>query len=100
MNDAVKATVLTIIIVFTFSAIFGWQMWRLGKKIDRQEQDPSYSRKTLRRGGFVYAGAAALGIVFVSIGELPKESLVGLPIIMLLSWFLFHAAAKVKAPQK
>jgi len=48
----------------------------------------------------VYAGAAVLGIAFVSIGELPKESLVGLPIVMLLSWSLFRAAAKVKAAPK
>jgi len=100
VNDAVKAAALAIILVFAGSTLFGWQMWRLGKRLDRQGQEPGYSSKNLRRGGFVYAGAAVLGIAFVSIGELPKESLVGLPIVMLLRWSLFRAAAKVKAAPK
>lgn len=75
-------------------------MWRLGKRIDRQEQDSNYLRKTLRRGGFVYAGAGVFGIILVSIGELPKMSLVGLPIVMLLSWSFFYCAMKVKVEPK
>lgn len=98
--ETLKTIALIIIAVAVFSAFFGWQMWRLGKHADRVGHDPAYLRKSLRRGAYLYIGAAILGIVMVVVGDQPKESLIGLPIALLLIWFFLHSAAKVKLPPK
>jgi hypothetical protein len=99
-NESLKNTALIVVGVLAVCALFGWQMWRLGKRFDRQEKDPSFLRKSLRRGGYLYVVAALLGISLVLLGDEPKESLFGLPIALLLIWFFFHSAAKVKVPPK
>ena len=100
VSEALKTTALVVLAVGAFSALFGWQMWRFGKHAERVENDPVYLRKSLRRGAYFYIGASVLGIATVVFGKQPKESLIGLPVALLLIWFFLHSAAKVKLPPK
>jgi hypothetical protein len=100
VNEALKTIALVIVGVAPISALIGWAMWRSGQHAERVERDPVYLRKTLRRGAYLYISVAAIGTALVLVGDQPKESLFGLPIALLLIWFFFYSARKVKAPPK
>lgn len=91
--------VVTIIVgVSVTTAILGWIMWRAWKSAERAETDLRHRRRTFLRLGLIYVAAAVIGVAGVLRGTEPKESLVGLPIGVLLAWFWLRTALKVKVP--
>jgi hypothetical protein len=92
------ADVFSVIIsVLGCSALLAWGMWLLYKRFERAERDPKYVRRLLMRQVIMYGCSAVIGTVLVATGKLPKESLIGLPIVALLCWINVRAAARIKA---
>ena len=87
-----------IVSVLAATALLAWTMWRAWKSIERSEKDPAYHRRRLFRWGTIYACAALFVIVEVGTGKEPIQALSGLPIGLLLVWWYFRAAARVKIP--
>jgi len=77
---------LVISSVLGCSALLAWGMWRLYKTLERAERDPKYVRRLFMRSGIVYGCSAVIGTVLVATGNLPKASLIGLPIVALFCW--------------
>lgn len=94
-------TIATVIVgVLGFSAFLAWMLWRMSRRVERAERDPRYLRRVLIRGGLLYACGAVFGIILVATGNEPKETLIALPVVALLTWTLFRAALRVKVPRK
>lgn len=73
-------------------------MWRGWNSAERAEVDLRHRRRILIRLGLIYAVAAVIGIAGVVSGTDPKESLIGLPIALLLAWFWLRTAPRMKVP--
>ena len=82
--------------VSVMTAILGWMMWRGWKSAERAEADSRHRRRIFIRLGLIYIAAVAIGIGGVLSGREPKESLIGLPIALLLAWFWLRTGLKVK----
>ena len=96
-NPAVMlATVIIGVSVAT--AILGWMIWRGWKSAERAESDLRYRRRIFVRLGLIYLAAMAIGIADVLSGREPKETLIGLPIALLLAWFWLGTGLRVKVP--
>ena len=92
-------TIATIIVgVLMCSAFLAWGTWRFSKSAERAERDPRFRRRVLLRGGLLYAVCAVYSIAQVAIGDLPIQSLIGLPIGAALAWFYIRSALRVKIP--
>ena len=73
-------------------------MWRAWESAERAETDLRHRRRIFVLLGLIYVAAAAIGIAAVLGGNEPKDSLVGLPIPLLLAWFWLRTGFRVKAP--
>lgn len=82
------------------TAILGWMMWRGWKSAERAETDLRHRRRIFLRLGLIYVAAMVIGITGVVTGSQPKESLIGLPIALLLAWFFLRARLREKIPPK
>lgn len=97
--ESLVVMLVTVIVgVSLTTAIFGWMMWRAWKSAERVETDLRHRRRILLRLGLVYVAAAVFGVAAVLSGKEPKESLIGLPVGVLLAWFYIRAAVGVKVP--
>ena len=92
------ATVIVAVSVTT--AILGWMMWRGWKSAERAESDMRHRRRIFVGLGLIYVAAVAMGIAGVLSGREPKESLIGLPIALLLAWFWLRTGPRVKVPRR
>ena len=91
----------TVIIgVSVATAILGWMMWRGWRSAERAESDLRHRRRIFVRLGLIYVAAVAIGIAGVLSGREPKESLIGLPIALLLAWFWLRTGLRVKVPTR
>jgi len=91
----------TVIIgVSVATAILGWMMWREWKSAERAESDLRLRRRIFVCLGLIYLAAVAIGIAGVLRGREPKESLIGLPITLLLAWFWLRTGLGVKVPPR
>jgi 4-amino-4-deoxy-L-arabinose transferase-like glycosyltransferase len=80
------------------TVILGWMMWRGWKSAESAETDLRQRRRIFLRLGLIYVAAVAIGIAGVLSGREPKESLIGLPIALLLAWFWLRTGLRVKVP--
>ena len=62
------------------------------------ESDLRHRRRIFVRLGLIYVAAMAIGIADVLSGREPKETLIGLPIALLLAWFWLRTGLRVKVP--
>jgi hypothetical protein len=89
----------TVIIgVSVTTAILGWVIWREWKSAERAESDVRHRRRIFVRLGLIYIAAVGIGIAGVLSGREPKESLIGLPIALLLAWFCLRTGLRLKVP--
>ena len=95
-----SATIATVILgVSACTAFLAWGMWRTYRSAERAERDPKYRRRLLLAGAMLYIFAVVFGIFEVARGERPIQSLIGLPIPLLLIWYFLWLRAKVKTPR-
>lgn len=100
-SDSPLALLATVIVgVSVTTAILGWMMWRGWKSAERAEADLRHRRRIFIRLGLIYVAAVAIGIGGVLSGIEPKESLIGLPIALLLAWFWLRTGLRVKVPPR
>ena len=93
--------VATIIIgVLAVTAIFGWMMWRAFRMVERAERDPRYLRRLLLVLPTLYACSTCYAMVQVLTGKEPPQALIGLPIVVVISWVYVRAALRVNVPPK
>ncbi len=90
--------VTVIIGVSVTTAVFGWMMWRGWKSVERAETDSRHRRRIFLRLGLIYIAAVVIGIAGVFTGREPKESLIGLPIALVVAWFWLRTGLRVKVP--
>ena len=95
---AMLATVIIGVSVAT--AILGWMMWRGWRSAESAESDLRRRRRIFVRLGLIYVAVVAIGIAGVLGGREPKESLIGLPIALLLAWFWLRTGLRVKVPTR
>jgi len=92
-------TVISIVVgVFSVSALFGWMMFRAAKSWERADLDPRYRRRKLILGAAIYVVAIVIGLSQVIRGNEPVETLAGLPIVLLLVYWLLRTASHTKIP--
>ena len=96
--EAMPAAVIIGVSVTT--AIFVWILWQGWKETEHAETDLRHRRRIILRLGLVYVVTSVIGVAGVVSGREPKESLIGLPIALLLAWFLLRAVLKVKVPPR
>jgi hypothetical protein len=75
-------------------------MWRLTRAVERAERDPRYVRRWLILFGALYGFAALTSVSKVISGDAPPLSLIGLVIPVLIAWYCFRAAVRMKFPPK
>jgi len=98
-TDSPAVTLVAVIIgVSVTTAIFGWMMWHAWNSVERAETDSRHRRRIFIRLGLIYVLSATLGVGGVLSGKEPKESLIGLPVVLLLAWFWLRASLRVKVP--
>lgn len=90
--------VSAVVGVFAASALLGWFMFRAGKSLDRANSDPRYRRRQLLLLAGVYVFSMLIGVSGVIRGEQPVWSLLGLPIPLLIVYFLLRTASRTKVP--
>lgn len=91
----------TIIIgVLVSCLLLGYLLWRVGKSADRADHDPRYRRRSLIRLAMVYLVVGVVIIAGVALGKERVEALYGLPMGVLIIWFLLRTAFKTKVPPK
>jgi hypothetical protein len=66
--------------------------------VDRAEHDVRYQRRLLLIGVLLYILNAANVIFKVVAGRQPIQMLLGLPIPLLIAWYLVRRARRVKVP--
>jgi hypothetical protein len=107
----VAATILLLVVpwgtvtaailgVFACSALLGWGTWRVYRSTERAERDPRYFRRRLIIGGSLYLACSTYGIVQVAMGKQPAQSLIGLPIGLLIAWVFLRTAIRVNVPPR
>jgi hypothetical protein len=84
--------------VFAVSALFGWMMFRAAKPWDRAASDPRYRRQKLFLLYAVYVLSMVVGIGEVLRRNQPVQSLLGLPIPLLIAYWLMRTASRTKVP--
>jgi cell division protein FtsW (lipid II flippase) len=91
--------IATVIVgVLAVTAFFAWMMWRAFRVAERAERDPRYLRRLLLVLPTLYACSAVYGVVQVATGREPLQALIGLPIVVVISWVYVRAALRVKVP--
>lgn len=94
-------TVATIIIgVLAVTAILAWIMWRAFRMQERAERDPRYLRRLLLVLPALYACSTVYAVEQVLTGKEPLQALIGLPIVVVISWAYVRTALRVKVPPK
>lgn len=100
-SDSPLALLATVIVgVSVATAILGWMMWHAWKSAERAEADLRHRRRIFVRLGLIYVAAVVIGVGEVLSGREPKESLIGLPIALLLAWFWLKTGLRVKVPPR
>jgi hypothetical protein len=95
----VAFVIVTIVVgVLAASAIFGWSAIILWKHVDRSDRDARYRRRWLLIYGSLYTLNTAAVLADVATGRKPLQSLLGLPIALLIVWYFFRQARRVKIP--
>jgi hypothetical protein len=84
--------------VVTASALIGWTMFRAAKSWDRAASDPRYRRRQLILLAAVYVVSIMFGVSELIRGNQPVLSLVGLPIPLLIVYWLLRTAGRTKVP--
>jgi hypothetical protein len=93
--------IATIIIGLLVSVLMlGYGLWWATKSADRAGHDPKYRRRMLIRGAVVYVVVGVFIIVGVAAGKERVEALYGLPMGVLVIWYLLRTAFKIKVPPK
>jgi hypothetical protein len=97
--DSPATTLAAVIIgVSVTTVIFVWIIWRGWKSTERAETDLRHRRRIFVRLGLVYVVSSVIGVAGVLSGREPKESLLGLPVAVLLAWLLLRTALRMKVP--
>jgi len=94
LGEIVKA----VAVVLLLTGLFGWGMWSVGRSAERAERDARYRRRNLLRLGVLYFAAVVAGVVAVLTGDAPKLALAGVPVCLLMGWWLVRNAGNVKIP--
>ena len=87
-----------VAVVLLLTGLFGWGMWSVGRSAERAERDSGYRRGKLLRLGTLYFVAVVVGVAGVVTGHEPKLALAGVPICLLMGWWLVRNARNVKIP--
>ena len=96
--SSAKTIVAIVVLVLGFTALMVVGLWLMARKYDRAQQDPAYLRRVFMRGGLRYGCSIVIGTALVVTGHLPKESLIGLPVVAFFCWMDFRMATRVKLP--
>jgi hypothetical protein len=97
--DKSLGTIVAIVAgVLGISALVVFGLFRMARRVDRMEKEPRYRRRFLLGMGLLYLGSIVYCAVQVLIGDLPKESLLGFPVVALLCWISIRAGIRVKVP--
>ena len=99
MNKLWAFTII-VAVVIAVSAWFGLWMFRWARSIDRMEREPSYRQRWMYYGAAIYGFGMLYGVVQVLTGNLPAQTLLGLPVPILFVWFYLRAAKRVKIPPR
>ena len=73
-------------------------MFRAVKSLDRLNSDPGYQRRLFILLAGVYVVSMVVGVNAVIREDQPVWSLVGLPIPVLMAYFLLRTASRTKVP--
>lgn len=93
-GDIVKA----VAIVFLGTGLFAWTMWSAARSAQRAERDAGYRRRYQLRLGTLYLVAVVVGVAAVLTGHQPKIALAGVPVCLLVGWWLVRNGRNVKVP--
>jgi hypothetical protein len=93
--------ITTIVIgVILFGLFLGFGVWRAAKSADRAIDDPRYRRRSIIRFAMAYIAVGVFIIVGVAAGKERVEALYGLPMGVIIIWYLLRSAFKIKVPPK
>ena len=94
LGDILKA----IAAVLLLTGFFAWGMWSVGRPAERAERDAGYRRRNLLRLGTLYFVVVIVGVTAVLTGHESKLALAGIPICLLMGWWLVRNARNVNVP--
>ena len=98
-NVSTPANIALIIVgVLVATGFFVIALWKAFRDQERAERDRRYLRRVLLRAGLIYVFGAIFGTYEAVTGNQPIQSLIGLPIVLLLAWFYVRSALKLKVP--
>lgn len=93
-GDIVKA-VATVLLA---TGLFSWGMWSAARSSQHAERDAPYRRRTQLRLGTLYLVILVVGVAAVLIGHQQKITLAGVPICLLMGWWLVRNGRNVTVP--
>jgi hypothetical protein len=97
MARQITTIVISVILV---GLLLGYGVSRTAKSADRARHDPKYRRRRLIGFAMVYIVVGVFIIAGVATGKERVEALYGLPVGVLITWFLLRTAIKIKVPLK
>ena len=93
------AVPIIIVGVLLASAVLGWALFLFGKHMDRADRDARYRNRWILIGGGVVCILSPLMAVWdIATGEDPIQALAGLPLPLLVAWYVIREARRTKLP--
>jgi heme/copper-type cytochrome/quinol oxidase subunit 2 len=87
-----------VAVVLLLTGLFVWGMWSVGQSAERAERDARYRRRHLLRLGALYFVVLIAAVTAVVTGNESKLVLAGVPICLLMGWWLVRNARNVNLP--